>query len=130
MSSPVRNLVSPSTGTRHSRHNSQKQQQLQQQQHCLCAIASLPSRIINLPQIPQPPWNLQVVRTCASAGRLEQALQLLEAMSDNAMRSAMSDDEGSADEIEALTFSTVASECIKAGWSSKAEEVLDMRDYL
>lgn len=66
-----------------------------------------------------------MVRTCAAGGQLERALQLLEGM---LTASSDSDEEGGA--VEAVTFTTVASECLKQGLSSKAEEVLDWRDYL
>lgn len=74
------------------------------------------------------------MRTCATSGRLDRALELLEAMADSAMQSGLSDDEeggGRGDVfIEGVTFSAVAGECLKQGLSAKAEEVLDWRDYL
>jgi hypothetical protein len=80
----------------------------------------------------------QVVRTCAAGGRLERALELLEGMADAVLRSdtsspeSTSGDEAGAPprEIEARTFNAVASECLKAGLSAKAEEVLEWREYL
>ncbi|GBF97943.1 hypothetical protein Rsub_10616 [Raphidocelis subcapitata] len=69
-----------------------------------------------------PVLNL-VVRTCAAGGQLERALQLLEGM---VLSSSDSEEEG----VEAITFTAVAGECLKQGLGSKAEEVLDWRDYL
>lgn len=70
----------------------------------------------------------QVVRTCAAGGRLERAIELLEAMADAGMKSSMASDDDDPVvppelRIEAITFAAVASECLKAGLGDKAEEV-------
>lgn len=68
----------------------------------------------------------QVVRTCATGGRLDRALELLEAMAESAMKSTVSDSDSEEEigrPIEGSTFSAVAAECLKQGLSSKAEEV-------
>jgi hypothetical protein len=79
-----------------------------------------------------------VVRTCAMGGELDTALELLEAMVDEAMSGDDGSDgsgsgSGSGDAVvtnEAQTFATVATECIRAGKQTMAEAVLDWRDYL
>lgn len=81
----------------------------------------------------------QVIRTCAVGGCLDRALELLDAAATARLRSSLSsddDDDGSSGggedlfAIEDVTFSVVATECIRAGLQGKAEEVLDLRDYM
>ncbi|KAI8465081.1 MAG: hypothetical protein J3K34DRAFT_525634 [Monoraphidium minutum] len=84
--------------------------------------------------VTSPVRNL-VVRTCAAGGRLDRALELLEGMAEAALRSASSGECSGGDDadvvsIDGVTFSAVASECLKQGLTAQAEEVLDWRDYL
>lgn len=82
-----------------------------------------------------------LIRTCASGGQLERAIELLEAavMARSSMELDDGDEQGGGGSasaasdrfyIEGMTYSVVATECIKAGLQGKAEEVLDLRDYL
>jgi hypothetical protein len=78
---------------------------------------------LNLTHHPRPASAApppQVVRTCATGGRLESALQLLEAMTDEAMRAAVA---GDALPVDASTYNAVANACLRAGLAGKAEEV-------